>query len=83
MSEHDYREGMKISASAGFYALLFALIRKADLVNRARLAKAFPEEVAEFTRLNGGGIPLNISARSVSFDDIERMIEDAELAGRD
>lgn len=82
MSEYDYREGMKIDAMAGFYALLFAAIRKADLANRDRLARVFPEEVAEFYRLQNGGRPVSLG-KSINFDDIERMIEDAELAGRD
>ncbi len=80
MSEYDYREGMKIGASSGFYALLFAAIRKADSVNRNRLAQVFPDEVAEFENWRYGR---RRPSRPVSFDDIERMMEDAELAGRD
>lgn len=80
MNEYDFEQGMRIGASQGFYALLFALIRKADLINREKLRKVFPEEVAEFEDWRCGRRKW---IRPVSSDDTERMVEDAELAGRD
>ena len=50
-SWYDYRYSQKLSAEdPPFYGLLFALIRKADTINCARIQRMWPEEWAEFWR---------------------------------
>ena len=60
-SLYDYHISQQIaSRDEPFYALLFALIRKADTYNAERLKEAFPEVYNEFwTRYNarGGYLP--------------------------
>lgn len=49
MSLHEYHVSREIARSdPPFYALIMAAMRKADTVNGARLADAFPEIAGEF-----------------------------------
>lgn len=61
MSYHDYRASLDISAQDHpFYALIMALMRKADTNNLARLRVTFPETYTELRdRYNapGGVLP--------------------------
>lgn len=55
-SPYDFQEGMKLSG-VPFYALLYALIRKADDANTDRIARAWPgflEEAKARYRAPGG-----------------------------
>ena len=57
MSHYDYELSKNISArDEPFYALLFALMRRADDTNARILAQAFPEEWEELSqRYNAPG----------------------------
>lgn len=60
-SHWDYTHSMTLSAEdPPFYALLFALIRKADTSNMEKIAREWPDVVAEFKmryNLPGGLLP--------------------------
>jgi len=50
-SLHDYLASQKISANSyGFYALLGALVRKADTSNLERIKLAWPEFTEQFIK---------------------------------
>jgi len=57
VSIYDYKQSIEIAQHGyWFHALLFALIRKADTGNLARLKSVFPAEVAEMQqRYNAPG----------------------------
>ena len=61
MSLHGYRVSLDISArDEPFYALLMALMRKADYSNRGKLKAAWPEiykELVEREYAPGGILP--------------------------
>ncbi len=61
MSYHEYRASLEISSQDyPYYALVMALMRKADSDNMAKLRAAFPETYAELReRYNapGGVLP--------------------------
>jgi hypothetical protein len=61
VSLYDYRWSQEVGEKdPPFYGLLFAMCRKADPTNLAKLRFAFPEEVLEFERryhAPGGVLP--------------------------
>ena len=53
----NFRKGLVPSRADNFGALLFLLIAKADLDNRERLRKGFPEHVQKYEEYMGSPRP--------------------------
>lgn len=73
MSLYDYLASKDLARlDPPFYALIFAVIRKADTDNLAKLKKAFPEQVEEFfQRYNAPGGALTEVERNFLVADSE------------